>query len=121
MKEIVFYNYLLSGWFLLALVVGVVLHFLPVPYGRHLRPHWGPRLSKTGGWVLMETPAAVVFAVFFALGFRPFTLPLAVFFLFWEAHYFHRSFVCPFLLRGREKNMPLLVVAMGAGFNLVNA
>lgn len=121
MAEIQFYDYLLAGWFILAAIVAIILRFVPAPYGRHLRPKWGPGLRKSLGWMIMEAPAAIVFALFFAVGCAPVNVPHFLFFLLWEAHYLHRSFLYPFLLRGRKKTMPLSVVAMGATFNLVNS
>jgi hypothetical protein len=54
------YYYLLGGWILLALIVFGVLIRVPAPYGRFVRPGWGPGLSSRWSWLLMESPAATL-------------------------------------------------------------
>jgi 3-oxo-5-alpha-steroid 4-dehydrogenase 1 len=39
----------------------------------------------------------------------------------WEAHYVHRAFIYPFILRDKWKPMPAVLSLMGATFNLGNA
>jgi 3-oxo-5-alpha-steroid 4-dehydrogenase 1 len=39
----------------------------------------------------------------------------------WQAHYVHRAFVYPWMLRDAGRRMPWAVVAMGIAFNTVNA
>ena len=42
-----------------------------------------------------------------------------VFFLLFELHYFQRTFIFPFLMKGNS-SMPLSIVAMGVLFNIIN-
>ena len=42
-----------------------------------------------------------------------------MFFLFFEFHYFQRSFVFPFLLKGKSK-MPLIIMLLSVVWNLIN-
>jgi 3-oxo-5-alpha-steroid 4-dehydrogenase 1 len=111
---------ILSG---LAVAVGVfvALFFVSAPYGRHLRRGWGPLIPNLFGWILMESPAAVIFAVFFAVGTVPKNLPIVLFFTLWELHYLHRAFIYPLTIRDGQKKMPVAVALMGFGFNLGNA
>jgi 3-oxo-5-alpha-steroid 4-dehydrogenase 1 len=114
-----FYEGLLIVWFALSGVTFVVLWWLPAPYGRHVRPGWGPTLPSRLGWVLMELPSALVMAACFAAGVRD--AWTYVFLGLWELHYLYRSLVYPFRRRGAAKPMPLTVIALGAAFNIGNA
>jgi protein-S-isoprenylcysteine O-methyltransferase Ste14 len=101
-------------------VVFVALFFIAAPYGRHIRKGWGYSVGNKLGWVLMEAPAPIVFAVCFLLGDIKNTVVTFIFLGLWEAHYVHRSFVYPFSLRGNARRMPLSVVSFGFLFNLMN-
>jgi 3-oxo-5-alpha-steroid 4-dehydrogenase 1 len=101
--------------------VFVALFFVSAPYGRHLRRGWGPLIPNLFGWVIMESPAALVFAVCFAVGTAPKNLPTLLFFALWELHYIHRAFIYPLTIRDGQKKMPIAVMLMGSAFNLGNA
>jgi protein-S-isoprenylcysteine O-methyltransferase Ste14 len=101
--------------------VFIALFFVSAPYGRHVRAGWGPMLPNYLGWMIMEAPSAVLFGVFFLTGSAPKTLTLWVFLAMWEAHYLHRAFIYPFQLRDGNKKMPVSVMVMAFGFNIVNA
>lgn len=110
----------LIGWLALAAVVFVILLFVAAPYGRHLRPGWGPVLSARLGWFLMEIPAVLVMALLFA-GSSRWQEPAALaFFLLWELHYVPRAIVDPLRARHGAKALPVVIALMGAGFNVVN-
>jgi 3-oxo-5-alpha-steroid 4-dehydrogenase 1 len=119
MSETTVFNGLLIGWFVMAAVTFILLFFIIAPYGRHSRRGWGYSVGNRLGWVLMEAPAPVFFAVLFILG-GDITVMSVVFLVLWETHYCHRAFIYPFSLRGQEKRMPLLVVIFGFIFNLMN-
>ena len=120
MSEQVFYNGLLSIWLVLATAIFGLLFFINAPYGRYFRKGWGPTIDNKLGWLTMESVAAFLFAYFFILG-NEFSIVPWIFFLMWEAHYFHRAFIFPFSLGGHKKKMPLLIVAFGLTFNSINA
>ncbi len=104
----------------LALATFVALRFVIAPYGRHARAGWGPALPARVGWLLMEAPAALIFAALYALGpHRAGAAPLALLAL-WELHYLYRAFAYPFLLR-RGRAMPLAIPSLGVAFNVLNA
>ncbi len=119
MKELTVFHVLLVGWFILAVIIFIVLFFVAAPYGRHVRRGWGPGIADMWGWILMEAPAPVVFAVFFALG-SSFNAVALVFLVMWEAHYLQRAFIYPFGLRGGTKRMPLVIMGFGFLFNVLN-
>jgi 3-oxo-5-alpha-steroid 4-dehydrogenase 1 len=104
-----------------ALGVFVALFFVKAPYGRHLRRGWGPLIPNLFGWLIMESPAALVFAICFLVGKAPRNLPILLFFILWELHYVHRAFIYPLTIRDGYKKMPLAVVLLGFGFNVGNA
>lgn len=120
MSEIEFYRWLITGWTILAGVIFVVLFFVTAPYGRFTRSGFGPRISQRLGWVLMETPSAVLMAAFFLLGNRHTNLPAMVFLVLWEVHYIQRALVYPFRLRGSGRQMTWLTVLLGVLFNVGN-
>ncbi len=120
MKEQAFFNSLIIGWFVLAVVVFLALFFVAAPYGRHFRSGWGPAINSKTGWVIMEAPAPLLFAIYFVLGSNAITATTLVFFGLWEAHYIHRAFIYPFSLRSKSMGMPLTIVGFGLLFNTVN-
>jgi 3-oxo-5-alpha-steroid 4-dehydrogenase 1 len=118
--EAAFYQGLLYAMFALSVVVFVALFLISAPYGRHNRAGWGPSISSTVGWVLMEAPASLGFVGFYLLGEARAELVPLVLLGVWQLHYFNRAFIYPFRRRGGEKPMPLSVAMMGFTFNLTN-
>jgi 3-oxo-5-alpha-steroid 4-dehydrogenase 1 len=112
--------YIILGMLAVAVAVFVALFFVKAPYGRHLRQGWGPLVPNRLGWVIMESPAALVFAICFAIGTASKNLPLLLFFVLWELHYVHRAFIYPLTIRDGNKKMPVAVILMGFSFNLAN-
>lgn len=108
-------------WLALAAVTFFLLFFVAVPYGRHARRGWGPTINPRWGWMIMESPSALVFGYWFFSGFSGILDASIAFVLLWEAHYLYRAFVYPVRIRGREKRMPVLVMILAMGFNSVNA
>ena len=99
----------------------LALLFVDAPYGRHARPGWGPTMPSRLGWLLMESPAVVLFAGIYALGDRAWqAAPLALAGL-WMFHYVHRTLVFPFRMRESGKRMPVVIAAMAFVFNTLNA
>jgi hypothetical protein len=121
MREVTFFAALLPLSFLLAGATFVALFFVTAPYGRHTRQGWGPKVSHRIGWMVMESPAAVVFAAFFLLGSAPHNLTSFIFLGMWEAHYLQRAFIYPFRLADGRKTMPVLIPLMSFVFNAGNA
>jgi protein-S-isoprenylcysteine O-methyltransferase Ste14 len=120
MTENSIYSYLIIASFALAGLVFVILFFISAPYGRHIRRGWGATIPGRLGWLAMETPAAVLFVVYFLLGSAPKNLAAYAFLVIWEAHYIHRALIYPFSLSDGRKRMPLLVTVMAVFFNVGN-
>lgn len=109
---------------LLELVLAVLtfagLQFVVAPYGRHGRAGWGPTLPARVSWVVMESPAPLVFlGVYLAGSHRGELVPLLLLAM-WQTHYVQRTFVYPFLMRGGAR-MPVTVMGMAVAFNVLNA
>jgi 3-oxo-5-alpha-steroid 4-dehydrogenase 1 len=120
MNDRFLFDLLLLSSLAAAAVTAVFLVFIAAPYGRHVRRGWGPTIDNRLGWVVMEAPAPLVFALCFMAGEYRNTMTALVFLLMWEAHYIHRSFVYPFGLRGTGKRMPVVIAGAGFLFNALN-
>jgi 3-oxo-5-alpha-steroid 4-dehydrogenase 1 len=109
---------LLVGWLALAPAVFVLLFFVTAPYGRHFRKGWGPSVGSAAGWMLMEVPAAFVFATCVLAGGWPGPVEWA-FLAMWQAHYVNRAFVFPFRLRSTRR-ISLVIVLFAIIYNVMN-
>lgn len=111
----------------MALIVFVCLYFVKAGYGLFRTKQWGWSINNKVAWVLMEAPAFLVMLAMWLLfcaegetwpslsGAMPATLFFGLFML----HYFQRSFVFPFLMKGKSK-MPVSIMLMGVTFNTIN-
>ena len=99
----------------------LALLLVPAPYGRHARRGWGPTIPNRAGWIVMESPAVIVFGAVYAAGpLRGESAPLLLL-AAWMFHYVYRAFVYPLRIRASTKRMPLTIVGMGFAFNVLNA
>ena len=104
----------------LALIVFVALYFVKAGYGMFRTSSWGISVGNKLGWVLMEAPVFIAMCLLWWASDRRWEpVPLIIFALF-QLHYFQRSFIFPFLIKGRNR-MPLAIIAMGVLFNVLNA
>jgi hypothetical protein len=108
------------SWIAVAIIIFPVVLRIIAPYGRHTTSSWGPVISNKVGWILMESPALLVFAFFFLFGTQKHNIVTWVFFGFWIVHYINRTMIFPFRLRTKGKKMPISIVFMAFCFNLVN-
>jgi len=104
----------------LAVPTFVVLRFVPAPYGRHLHTGWGPTIPARLGWVVMESPAPLVFIAVYAAGAHRSGLVPLMLLGAWLTHYLYRTYVYPFLLRPGRR-LPVVVVLLAIAFNTLNA
>lgn len=114
------YNWLLISMTLTAVVVFIALNKIEVGYGMLRTRKWGPTLPNRLGWVVMEAPVFIMMTLLWANSGRTLELTPLVFFIVFQSHYFQRSFIFPFLIRGKGR-MPLSIIAMGVIFNTLNA
>lgn len=103
-----------------AAVVYVSLFFVDAGYGKFYDKKWGPSINNKLGWVLMESPVFIAMLVLWLCSERRDDLVRLAFLFLFELHYFQRSFVFPFRLRGKSM-MPLSIIIMGVTFNVLNA
>lgn len=114
------YDALVLTEIVLAVLTAVGLVFVTAPYGRYGRPGWGPTLPARVAWIVMESPAVLVFAgVYLAGSRRAEVVPLILLGL-WQLHYVQRTYVYPFLMRAGAR-MPATVMLMAIAFNVLNA
>jgi 3-oxo-5-alpha-steroid 4-dehydrogenase 1 len=97
-----------------------ILLIINAPYGRHSNARWGPTVPAQLGWILMELPAPV----FFALGCMSgpnalMPIPLFFFVLF-MGHYVHRSVIYPLLMRNPGSRSAAFIVFAALAFNSMN-
>lgn len=104
----------------IALVVFVALHFIDAGYGKFYNKKWGPSLNNKLGWVLMESPVFIAMLVLWTLCDRKDSICRLIFLIIFELHYFQRSFIFPFLIKGKSR-MPISIILMGVIFNTLNA
>ena len=80
------HHYAVCLMLIMAALTCVTLLFIPAPYGRHLSTTWGPTISTRSSWILMETPAVVLFLAIYSIGnLSNAALPL-IFLFMWQFH-----------------------------------
>jgi protein-S-isoprenylcysteine O-methyltransferase Ste14 len=121
MTELQVHTWLVLLTFVLAAPTFVILLWVNAPYGRFARSGWGPTMSTRLGWIVMESPAVLVFAAVYLAGDHALSTVSLVFLGMWQFHYIIRTFVFPFRIRETGKQIPLLIVAMAILFNCLNA
>lgn len=97
-----------------------LLFFKNAPYGRHTVKGWGPTVSNRFGWLLMESPAFFLFFYFVLTPPIELSQPVLIFVTLWFIHYFNRTFIFPFRIKTKGKEMPLAIALSGVAFNSVN-
>ena len=111
----------------MAVIVFIALFFFKAGYGYLSTSKWGPKINNKLAWVLMEAPS-FCFMLYYTLAFAKnggatdgsSNLVLYILAAFFLLHYFQRSFIFPFLMRGKS-TMPIAVMLMGMTFNTFNA
>ncbi|MFZ1865763.1 MAG: hypothetical protein WAU39_16180, partial [Polyangiales bacterium] len=114
------YTWTVLGVVVLGILTFFLLLFITAPYGRHLRPGWGPTLNAKALWVIMEAPSPVSFAVVYFMSDNAFAVVPLILFGMYMLHYVYRSFIYPFRMRGGHKQKPLLTGVLAFAFNTAN-
>lgn len=113
------YDIVLRVMVVLAVVVFVALQYFKAGYGYLRSKRWGPMINNKVGWVIMELPSFLAMLILFIIGEGYRNLTVTIMTSFFLIHYFQRSLIFPFLMKGNSK-MPITVILMGVIFNLVN-
>ncbi|MCL7029563.1 hypothetical protein MKW94_011524 [Papaver nudicaule] len=125
MEDENFFNKSLQIHFLLCPITVLALLFIQAPYGKHHRGGWGPSISPSIAWVLMEGPTLWLTILIYPFGrnfSNPKSIALISVYLF---HYIHRTIIYPIRLSKSRKNItksnfPISMVLMGFSYNLLN-
>ena len=104
---------------LVGLFVFIALYFVDAGYGKMMTSKWGPAINNKLGWMIMEMPVFVIMLYYWGISPYRFEPVMLAFFLIFQTHYFQRTFIFPWLIRGNGK-MPLLIVAFSMIFNIIN-
>jgi len=114
------YDVFIACWSGVGIAAGFYLLRKEAPYGRFSNSNWGPMISNSLGWFLMEVTVMVVFALW--IPFRQFSWhsPAAVMIALFFIHYIQRSLVYPFMIRTKGKKMPVVIMFSAMLFNTVN-
>lgn len=110
---------LVYAWIILAVFVFPFALKITAPYGRHTNKKLRTIPSKLG-WIIMELPSPVIFSTLVLINYESLTYPSIVFFVLYNFHYIHRTFIWPFMTRTKGKEMPVSIAASAFFFNLVN-
>jgi len=113
----------IAPWIVLLSAVAVfpLLFLVTAPYGRHFRPGWGQAVGARMGWVAMEWPSVVLFALVWMASpefGRPMVMALG---LLWLVHYLQRTFVFSLLQRSSGRRQAVLTIVLANVFNVLNA
>lgn len=109
----------MSAMIIMAVIVFFALQRIEAPYGISFSTKWGPSVGNRLGWVLMEAPAFITMVIIWATSSRASeTVPCVMASLF-LLHYFQRTFIFPFLMRGKSR-MSVMIPVMGLVFNIIN-
>ncbi|MCQ2331307.1 MAG: 3-oxo-5-alpha-steroid 4-dehydrogenase, partial [Paludibacteraceae bacterium] len=104
---------------LVCVVIFISLYFVDAGYGKMRTEKWGPAINNKVGWFLMEAPVFVVMLYLWAVSDVKWQIPYVIFLLIFEFHYFQRSFIFPFLLKGNSK-MPVAIMFLSVLWNIIN-
>lgn len=113
------FHLILIGFSIVGLIVFIALFFVKAGYGMFRTAQWGFSIPNKIGWLLMEAPVFFVMLILWLQSDRTVLSVPFLFFLLFELHYFQRSFVFPFLMKGKSR-MPVAIMLMGVIFNLLN-
>jgi len=121
MNELQIHNWLVLLMFGMAAQTFMLLLWVNAPYGRFARPGWGPTMSTRSAWIVLESPAVIIFAAVYLVGDHALdTVPLVLFGI-WQFHYIIRTFIFPLRIQETGKRIPILIVAIAIVFNCLNA
>ena len=113
------FNIFLIIMAVIAVIVFIALYFVEAGYGMLFDKKWGFPISNKVAWVCMEAPVFIVMFLLWSSSARQFDTVPFLMFLFFELHYFQRSFIFPLLMKGKSK-MPIGIMLMGITFNVLN-
>jgi len=114
------FNQIVIVWILLGVIVFIVNLKIIAPYGRHASKKWGLLIDSRLAWIVMEAPVLILVMYFVLTSMSSLSPVVWLLFFLFTAHYFHRTFIFPFKLKGKNKKMPLGVMLLAIVFNMFN-
>lgn len=114
------YTWAVLGIVVLGVVSFVLLLFISAPYGRHVRPGWGPTINARALWIIMEAPSPISFAAVYFMSDNAFDIVPLILLALYMLHYLYRSFIYPFRMRGGHKQKPIVTAVLAFAFNTAN-
>ena len=114
------YQFIIYVWMGVALFIFFLLLKITAPYGRHTSGKWGPLVSNSIGWLLMELPVLAILWIIILPAINTIILPAWIMIGLFCFHYVYRSLIFPFRLHTKGKKMPWVIVGSGIMFNLVS-
>ena len=114
------FNIFSITWIAIAVVIFFSLFFVVAPYGRHIKNGWGPNISARLGWVFMESPCVFLMFGLAINTWETLSCIQIIFLVIWLTHYVHRTFIWPYKVNMRGKEMPLTIALSAFFFNIVN-
>jgi hypothetical protein len=88
---------------------------VPLVYGRHDKGQYRIKIPTRLSWILMDSPAYLVFSHFIFTEPLPVTPPIVVLFIMWQMHHFRRAVIYPFQLQVRAgSSTPMRMTLFGA-------
>ncbi len=120
MTDDTLYNTLLIAVFIFIPMALIGTYFINGDYGRFSTGKSRLPINVRLGWVLMESPACLIFLYCFIIGDnRSWTAFILLF--MWQLHYFHRSFIYPFQIKVRPgASMSLQIFGTGGVYCAIN-
>lgn len=103
----------------LAVIVYVALQYFKAGYGYLRTPDWGPSIPNRPAWFLMECPVFIVMVALLVKYYENTNIVTIIMATLFLIHYFQRSFIFPLLIKGNSR-MPIVIILMGATFNVIN-
>jgi 3-oxo-5-alpha-steroid 4-dehydrogenase 1 len=114
------YPLFITIWITIAVFAGIYLLKIAAPYGRYVRPGWGPTISNRAGWIIMESTVIITFLAWKPWNTSDWKNPSNIMVALFLVHYLHRALIYPLRIRTRGKRMPLVIMLSAMLFNGVN-
>ncbi|KAK6183052.1 hypothetical protein SNE40_010604 [Patella caerulea] len=104
-----------------AIIIFLSLQFVTAPYGRYSSGSWGFGVNPKFAWVVQEMPSFIIpiYVLFFTDCPKIRSTPNLILSTLFLLHYFQRSFIFPFLIKG-GKPTPFITFLMAVMFCGVN-
>ena len=120
MDDGIFFNWFMIVMIIIAVLVFISLLKITAGYGQHISKKWGLSINDKVGWVIMEIPTIILYALLYLIGNYHTKFMTLLFSGLWFMHYGYRTFIFPSLMRGKRQ-MPVTIILFGMIFNSANA